>query len=238
MPTLDRVTVYAGLAALFFIVAGYKLLRALSGVLDPSTIEPLQQAMLLVAVPVFQLSRNLFVKPAQRSSVTERHWSHNVYSAAFIFAFSLVGLSNVIGFLAGAASGMSAANLLNSGVQGNGTIFLNTIYSAISLWLIAPLIFCLCLVFGWINHRKQLERPWRFFLASYVMLIVSLGIEYLLTIRDPGNLAILQMSSESLALYKLVVFPPIYTLLMMLGYASRLVYRFFADRIGYGAAAA
>jgi hypothetical protein len=234
-PTLDRITIYAGLVSLAFIIACYKVLGALGAWLDPTTIEPLQQAILLAAVPVFQFAKNLFIKPAYRNVDTAKHWSHNVYSSAFIFAFSLVGLSNIIGFLAGAASGMSAASLINLGVQGEANTFVSTIYGSISLWIIAPVMVCLCLVFGWVNHSKRFERPWRFFLASYVLLIVSLGIEFVLTIRDPGNLQILQMSTESLAIYKLLVFPPIYTLLMMLGYLARLIYRFFAERIGFGA---
>lgn len=231
-PRLDRITVYAGIVALIFIILAYKLLGAMGALLDQSTVEPLQQAILLAAVPVFQLSKNLFIRPSQRTEHWEWNWSHNVYVAAFVFAFSLVGLNNVVGFLAGAASGMSAVTLMNAGIQSNQTFLLNAIYSAISFWLALPITIVLCLVFGWVNHRKKFHQPWRFFAASYVMLVLALGIEWLLTIRDPANLEIMQLSSGTLAIYKLVVFPPIYTLIMMLGYLARLIYRFLGDRLG------
>lgn len=228
---INRVTIYAALSTLVFIIVSYKLVDFSSSVIPASFIEPLKQSLILVAAGFFQISKNFFVPSRYRAEITDYDWSHNAIVASFVFALTIIGLQNIFGFLVGFASGASSGALIAAGLQGNQPAIAGVILQNVSAFVTLPILMMICTVFGWVNHRKQFARPLLFFVFSYGFLIVAEGLDLYLAAQSDTLFTMMNTNVSEMAKGKLLILPLLFLVCLLLGYGVRSGYRFVANRV-------
>lgn len=179
--TIDRSTIWAALTTLVFTVGSGVALSLLpaTGSLG-SAIEAMKNLVYVLTIPVFDISRRLFVRRQVHRFHTEAvEGSRNLFFVVFVSALLMFAITEIVSYLVGfgvgyLCRGVSAAT--NQIRVGDCFAFgLNTMSTTVTL----PVMLALGLACGWIWRRLVPGRLWWALAMVVPLLLVLFAIDYL-----------------------------------------------------------
>lgn len=226
---LDRITLYASAVTFAVVLLCYIIMDsvAASG-MGKSVIDAGKNILFIVAVPIFQLARGLFLK-SPHIQVGPEELSRNIIAGALVVVLVLVGVNNLIGFLVGVAIGGSYGQLTAAGLKLNEQLFNGVTLQFMSVFVILPLSLIFCTVLGWSAARKGFEPAWKFFLWCYIFFLIVYSVDYFFAVYSNVH-DLLGQSKGVYALGRIAIFPIISCLFLLIGYVSRQACVFLSQR--------
>lgn len=153
----------------------------------------------ITSVPLYnELCVRFRGKKAAEHAETYGPGYRNLFSSAFMVALVALFLLEFISFLAGASAGYIVASMFNErNVQA-----LNIVITAISFFVVLPVLFLFCAAAGWLLGRSRVKQPFRFAGLFFGCLVVLNAVDAIVTLSSEESKELLQLqSSASIAGY-------------------------------------
>ena len=178
---IDRSTIWAAFVTLIFTVgAGVVLSQFPASGSIASAIDAMKNLIYVLTVPVFDISRRLFVRrQMQRSHTTAVEASRNLFFVVFVSALLLFAITEIISYLVGSGLGELCRGVTSVAAQVKvGDCFAYGL-NIMSIVVTLPVMLALGLGCGWIWHRLVPGRLWAAVAIIVPLLLILFGIDYL-----------------------------------------------------------
>ncbi len=229
---IDRASIYAAIVTVaFFSLAIYGLGRLLSGDALADIRNFMVGGLSIVAVPFFQVSRRLFVPSRQAMYAAHMVPLRSAVGAALICALLIFAINNILGFLIGVATSASHAALVGEGINVEENVFVKSLLTGFSSFVVLPTTLFACIVAGWLAFRTSLSSTAKFFLFAFIFFILLHVIDVYVSLHYNLH-AMLGADAMSYALMRGLGAPFFYCVFLFVGYLLVSAYTYVGERLG------